>query len=188
MSHNRRFRRANNIQTGVHIISPRMINGLICLSLLPALFLATVAVGADTNSLAQSFAARLEKACAGKKTDDRLNALSEMGKTLTLSEIPEAIKAAESLRELRGRVVLTESALKRWGELAPAEAFARISEMPEGVEKTETLRSVVPCYARKDIHAAVNAAVKMEPGRSRTETVSPASSSSRAQARPAMRI
>ena len=98
-------------------------------------------------------------------------ALDELGKTLSLSEIPEAIKTADGLKQLRERVVLTESVLKRWGELAPAEAFAHISEMPEGMMKVESLRSVVPFYAKKDIRAVADAALKMKPGRARTETV-----------------
>ena len=113
----------------------------------------------------------MEKACAEKKIDDKLSALVELGKTLSLSEIPEAIKTADSLKELRDRVVLTESVLKRWGELAPAAAFAHISEMPEGMMKEESLRGVVPFYAKQDIHAVADAALKMKPGRARTETV-----------------
>ncbi len=109
------------------MISPRVVGGLICLTLLPALFLTAVAAGANTNSPPQSLAARVEKARAEKKIDDRLSALAELGKTLSLSEIPEAIKTADSLKQLRERVVLTESVFKRWGELAPAEAFAHIS-------------------------------------------------------------
>jgi hypothetical protein len=44
------------------------------------LFLATAALGADTNT-APNLAARLNKACAEKKIDDRLNALADVAKT-----------------------------------------------------------------------------------------------------------
>jgi hypothetical protein len=36
--------------------------------------------------------------------------------------------------------------------------------------KVESLRGVVPSYATKDIHAVAAAALKMNPGRARTET------------------
>jgi hypothetical protein len=142
----------------------------ICLTLLPVLLL-TTAAGTDTNSPPLSLAARVEKACAEKKIDGRLAALDELGKTLSVSEIPAAVKTAGRLKELRERVVLTESVLKRWGELAPAAAFAHISEMPEGMMKVESFRGVVPFYAKQDIHAVAAAALKMKPGRARTETV-----------------
>jgi hypothetical protein len=171
MPNSRRSSSANNNRTAFHMISPRLIRGLICLTLLPALLLTAAAAGTDTNSPPQSVAARVEKACAEKKIDDKLTALDAVGKTLSLSEIPEAVKAADSRKELRERLVLTESVLKRWGELAPAAAFAHISEMPEGMMKVESLRGVVPFYAKKDIHAVAAAALKMKPGRARTETV-----------------
>jgi hypothetical protein len=136
-----------------------------------SLLLATIVGAAETNSASQSWTAGLKSACAEKQIDNRLNALAAVGKALSLSEIPEAIQSAETLKQLRERVVFTEATLKRWGELAPAEAFARISEMPESMSKVECIRSVVPFYAKKDIGAATGAAVKMNPGRSRNEAV-----------------
>jgi len=153
------------------INSSRVIHSFICLTILSAVFMATVAAGADTNTPPPGFSARLDAACAEKKVDVRLNALAGLATNLSLSEIPEAIKAAEGMKQLRERVVLTECVFKRWGELAPAEAFARIAKMPEGMPKVETLHSVVPWYAKQDIHAAADAAVKMKPGRARNETV-----------------
>ncbi len=153
------------------MITPRVIHGFVCFAILPSLLLTATAAGTDTNSLPQGLAVRVEKACAENKIDDKLTALVTLGKTLALSEIPDAIKTAENLEEMRERVVLTESVLKRWGELAPAEAFAYISKMPEGMIKEESLRGVVPLYARQDIQAVAAAALKMSPGRARTETV-----------------
>jgi len=153
------------------IISPRRIPASLCLTFLPALFLATVATGADTNTPPQNLAARLNKACAEKKIDDRLNALAGFARSLSLSEIPEALKAADGLKQMRERVVLTESSLERWCDLAPDEAFARIAGLPEGASKVEIIRTVVPLYARKDLRAAAAAAAKMKPGRSRNESV-----------------
>jgi len=133
--------------------------------LMPLLLIGATAWGADTNGVPQSFTARLKNACAEKKIDDRLNALADLAKGLSLKEILEALKAADELKQLRERIVLSESTLKRWGELAPADAFARLMEMPEGMAKVESLRSVAPEFARKDVRAAAAAAAKMKPGR-----------------------
>jgi hypothetical protein len=171
MPNNHRLNGADDIRNAFRRVSPRLIQRFLCLAILTAIFLTTAAAGTDTNSPSPSLAARVEKACAKKKIDDKLGALAKLGETLSVSEIPEAIKAAEKLKQLRERVVLTECVLKRWGELAPAEAFAWISDMPEGMTKVESLRSVVPSYASKDIHAAAADAVKMKPGRARNETV-----------------
>src|SRR5665213_3538260 len=152
-----------------NVVLPRFFREFIFLTI--AVFFATVVVAGDKNIASESLAVRLNKACSEKKIDDRLNALANVAKTLSLPEITEAIKAAEGLKQLRERVVLTESVLKRWGELAPSEAFAHISELPEGMEKVESIRGVVPLYAKNDLRAAVAAATKMNPGRSRNEAV-----------------
>lgn len=152
-------------------MSQRQIRRWICLPLLAALLAAVVASAAETNSPAASVAVRAEKARSETKIDDRLNALDQLGKNLSLAEISEAIQMAGDLKELRERAVFSEAVLKRWGDLAPAEAFARISQMPDTLIKVNSLRSVVPAYGRKDIQAAVRAAGKMQPGRSRDEVV-----------------
>jgi len=149
------------------VFPPRRIPHPLVTLLTLLLWMNLAAFGAVTNSLD----ARLKNACAEKKIDDRLNALANLAKTLSLSEIPETLAAAENLKQLRERIVLSESTFKRWGELAPADAFARLTEMPEGMSKVESLRSVVTEYARKDVRTAAAAAAKMKPGRSRDETV-----------------
>src|ERR1035437_1362785 len=125
MPNSRRSSSANNNHNrpAFHMISPRVICSLICLTLLPALFLTAAAAGTDANSPPPGFAARLNTACAEKKIDDKLSALVELGKTLALSEIPEAIRTAESLKQLRERVVLTESEHKLWDHLALIASF-----------------------------------------------------------------
>jgi hypothetical protein len=79
-----------------------------------SLFLATAVIGADTNNL-PNLAARLNKAGAEKKIDARLNGLADVAKTLSSSEIPEALKAADNQKQLREQIVLKESAFKRQG-------------------------------------------------------------------------
>jgi len=149
------------------ICSPFSTASFLSLTIFLLAFL--TAFGADTNSPPASLAIRLKNARAEKKVDDRLNALASLAKTLPLSEIPAALKAADGLEQLRERVVFTESVLQHWGELAPADAFARIAEMPEGMPKVETIRVVTPLFAKKDIRAAAAAVLKMNPGRSRNE-------------------
>src|SRR5687767_4725406 len=112
----------------------RLSRALICVALGLNLWTTAIAFSVDTNSRPSSnFTARLQLAVGRPKIDDRLAALDELGRKLALTEIPTALKAADELKQLRERVVLTQAALKRWGELGPSEAFARVSELPEGV-------------------------------------------------------
>jgi hypothetical protein len=152
-------------------MSSRWIGHLIAIALLPALFMPAARAGEDTNRPSLTVVARVQKARAETKIDDRLGALDQLGKNLSLAEIPEAIRVAGDLKELRERAVFSEAVLKRWGELTPAEAFARLSQMPDTLIKVNSLRGVVSAYGRKDIQAAVRAAEKMQPGRSRDEVV-----------------
>ena len=85
MPNSRRSSSANNNMTAFHMISPRVICRLICLTLLPCLFLTAAAAGTDTNSPQPGFAAKLSTACAEKKIDDKLSALVYLGKALSLS-------------------------------------------------------------------------------------------------------
>ena len=126
------------------------------------------ATALETNSLP---AARVEKARAEKKIDDRLHALAGVGKSLALQEISAAFTVAEGLKQLRERIALTESALERWGELAPAEAFTHVAAMPEGYTKVEAIRRVSASYAGTNGPAAAAALMKMKPGRGRNEAV-----------------
>ena len=151
--------------------SSRAIMRSVCLPLISTLVFAAIAFGADAHNVSKSLAARVEQARAARTVDDRLSALTHVGGALSLSEIPEAIKIADSLPELRERVVLGETVYKRWGELAPADAFKSIAKLPDGVLKLEAIRSVGPAYASKDIHAAVDDVMKMTPGRARNEAV-----------------
>jgi hypothetical protein len=114
---------------------------------------------------------RVEKARAEKKIDARLNALGNLGKNLSLAEIPAALKAVDDLDSLRERVALEDTVLKRWGELAPAESFAYIAALPEGLTKSEAIRSVAVEYAKTNAPAAAAAALKMKSGRARNEAV-----------------
>jgi hypothetical protein len=67
----------------------------------------------ESNSIPGTVIARIEKARAEKKIDDRLQALAGMGKTLSLPEIPAAVKAAEDLKSLREWVTFTEATKTR---------------------------------------------------------------------------
>jgi hypothetical protein len=127
----------------------RLSRALIGVSLGFNLWTTAVASPVDANSSSSNFPARLQQAVARHGIDDRLAALDELGRKLALTEIPTTLEAADELKQLRERVVLTQVVLKRWGELAPAEAFAHIAVLSEGVIKVESLRSVVPLYAQK---------------------------------------
>ena len=144
---------------------------LFCLTLVLSLCPASPALAADIASPSRDVQAKLEKALEEKKIDDRLGALVEAGKSLSISDISQALISANDLKELRNRVVLTETILTRWGELDPGDAFEHISNLPEGATKVQALRGVIPSYAGKDIRALAAAALRMKPGRARTETV-----------------
>jgi len=140
------------------------------LLLLPAILLAAPA-GDASPTLFSSPAARIAEAGSTPELNPRLAALADVGKTLALAEIPEALRQADQLKSLRERVVLTASVLKRWGELAPVEAFTYVAEMPEGVMKLESLRGVLPSLFVKNPSAVAKAAVALKPGRTRNEAV-----------------
>ena len=168
-SSNRRLTGANHFTILSKATFLRLSRALICVALGFNLWTTAIASTVDTNSPSSNFTARLQQAVARPKIDDRLAALDELGRKLALTEIPTALKAADELKQLRERVVLTQAALKRWGELGPSEAFARVSELPEGVTKGDSLRSIFPLYATKDIPAAAKAVTHMKPGRARNE-------------------
>jgi len=129
-------------------------------------------VAAQTNVSTNPLEARIEKARAEKQIDRRLQALAGVANELPLPEIPNALKAAADLKSMRERLVFQDSALKRWGQLAPAEAFAHVSQMAEGLSKVEAVRSISAGYACTNGSAAAAAALKMKPGRARSEAVS----------------
>jgi hypothetical protein len=133
---------------------------------------ALTAVAAQTNIPPSTLDARIEKARAEKQIDRRLQALAGVSNELLLAEISGALKAAEDLKSWRERFALRDSALRRWGQLAPAAAFAHVSQMPEGLPKVEAIRSVAVEYGRTNSSAAAAAALKMIPGRARAEAIS----------------
>jgi len=130
------------------------------------------AVATQTNASTNTLDALIEKARTEKQIDRRLHALANITKDLPLADIPDALKAADNLKSLRERLAFRDSALKRWGELAPARAFAHVSQMPEGLSKVEAIRSVASAYARTNSSAAALAALRLKPSRARTEAVS----------------
>ena len=84
--------------------------------ILPAVisvFLAASAFAAETNAPPNDLSDRIKNTCAQKKIDDRLNALANLAKTVSLAELPQAIKASDDLKQLRERVVFKQSVLKR---------------------------------------------------------------------------
>lgn len=144
-------------------------------SLIALLFLTdslTDIATAKTNRPSETISARIEQARAERKIDARLNALGNIGRNLSLADIPDVLKAAETLKSLRDQLALMDTTVKRWGELAPADAFAHIAALPEGLTKVEAIRSVAVAYAKLNSPAAATAALKMKPGRARSEAVS----------------
>ncbi len=105
------------------------------------------------------------------QVDKRLQRLSELSASLSLSEIPEALKAADGLDELRDCIVLKQTALGRWGELSPADAFAYLVRFPESQWKANTLRDIAAKFAAQDIDHAAAAAAAMSAGASRNDTI-----------------
>jgi hypothetical protein len=141
----------------------------------PCLLLIVILLGwvarAEATTPPGDLAARVEQVRAEKKTDARLSALGEIAKTLSLDEIPEALRIANGLSSLRERMALGDMTLRRWGDLAPADAFAHVAALPEGYSKVETLRSVAVAFAKADGQAAAKAALQMKPGRARLEAI-----------------
>src|SRR5215831_2027906 len=102
---------------------------------------------ASTNTFESRFHSVLQHALREPQIDRRLQLLSDVGANLSLAEIPDALKAADSLKELRERMVLRQTALVRWGELSPADAFVHIAKLPESQWKANTLREAAARFA-----------------------------------------
>ena len=84
---------------------------------------AAAALAPPASIQSQSLKTALAQALREPQVDNRLNRLADVGARLSASEIPEALKAAGSLGELRERMVFKQAALIRWSELAPEDAF-----------------------------------------------------------------
>jgi len=130
------------------------------------------AFGSGTDAATNRLVARVKGALAERGTDRRLEALSRLATGLGLDEIPEALKTADGINSFRERLVFKISTLKRWGELAPADAFAYVAQQPECLPKVEVIRTIAPIYGCTNSAAAAAAALKMPPGRARTEAIS----------------
>lgn len=101
--------------------------------------------------------------------DARLQALSKSADSLTIGAVRTALEEVRDVKSLRERVVLTGAIYKRWGALAPAEAFSSAAALPEGSTKFEILRCVLPAFAEKNIVAASASVERMAATRSRRD-------------------
>jgi hypothetical protein len=128
-------------------------------------------VAGSSNAPVARVSGAVQRALRETQVDKRLELLSDLGTSLSLAEIPEALTAAESLKELRERIVLKQTTLNRWAELAPAEAFAQIAKLPESQWKANTLREAAAKFARKDPERAAAAAARMNAGASRNDAL-----------------
>jgi hypothetical protein len=113
----------------------------------------------------------LAQALHEPQVDKRLNRLADLGAKLSLSEIPDALKAAGDPGELRERMVFKQAVLIRWSQLAPEDAFTQIAKLPESQLKAVTLREAAAGFSRKDPARAAAAAAGMSPGSSRTDMI-----------------
>jgi hypothetical protein len=151
-----------------------------------AFVLAANAAGAGSNSPAvsspanipsaapvqsQRFSTALKTALSESQVDSRLHHLEDLATNLSLSEIPDALKAADGLKELRERMVLKQSSWQRWGELAPEDAFNHLAPLPESQWKLNTLREIAARFAGQNPERAAAAAARMSPGISRNDTI-----------------
>jgi hypothetical protein len=130
-----------------------------------------LAAGAAEQVQSESFRAKLKEALSESQVDSRLQRLSDLATSLSLPEIPDALKAADGLKELRERIVLKQSSLQRWGELAPEEAFNYIAPLAESQSKADTLRVITARFARQNPQCAAEAAAGMRAGGSRNDAI-----------------
>ena len=174
------WRARNSARLPTHIIkifqmSFQLSKALACLLVSSAL--TTVPLQADEPAsvsaadTAVPLGQRLSRISAEKKVRDRLKNLSDAGSKLAVGEIQESLLAAEGFKQLRERVVLREATLKRWSELAPAEAFAYIAKLPESRLKTEGLRFAALKMADKDPEEAARAVTQLTAGAARNDSL-----------------
>jgi hypothetical protein len=121
---------------------------------------------------AKTVQASVDEALAKKNVTDQLQSLAMLTETLPLAAIPEALKIASNLKPMRESVVLEYSTLKRWSELAPAEAFTAIAKLPESREKAQTIQLAADRFAQQNVQAAAAAALELPPGKSRLAATS----------------
>jgi hypothetical protein len=136
--------------------------------LLGSLALNSIAATTETNN---PITVALTHALHEPDLDKRLEQIADVGAKLALAEIPDALKAADSLKELREQMVLKQSALSRWSELSPEDAFAWIARLPESQLKANALREAAARFAAKNPERAAAAATGMNAGVSRNDTI-----------------
>src|SRR5262249_18484681 len=113
----------------------------------------------------------IERALHETDLDKRLQQLADVGAKLSSAEIPAALKAADRMKELREQMVLKQTALSRWSELSPEDAFTWIARLPESQLKANSLRDAAARLAGKNPERAAAAATRMNPGVSRNDTI-----------------
>lgn len=136
---------------------------LITLSLLAAVPMASGKPVAAPGAIT----AKLAPIMAEKKAEDRLTQLSDLGTKLSLAEIPQALAASKDFKQWRDRAVFQTTTLRRWAELAPADAFANIAKLPESRSKAQLINFAAEKFAAKNPEAAAAAATALPPGQSR---------------------
>jgi hypothetical protein len=141
-------------------------------------FAIIVGVGCNTGlgapvgeSRAELLALQVATVLSEAKADDRLKKLQELGSSLTLPQIPEALEAAKTLGELRARAVFQDAAVKRWAQLEPAGAWTYVTMLPEGRGKLELVRSAAADYAAQAPDRAAVAVASLNGTRSRIEAI-----------------
>ena len=124
----------NNMLPSLMQRTPFLPRYIIWLTLLAALWAVIFNCGQSSTDAVPltSVKTRIAQALTEKKADDRLKTLAGIGSNLSLADIPDALVLANSLTELRARAVLHDAIVKRWSQLAPAEAWAYVAKLPEG--------------------------------------------------------
>lgn len=156
------------IITRAFTLSFIMRTSLILLIILFALSLPSFAEPTVTRD---NLAATLAKIMAIEKPHERLTQLAELGPKLSLAEIPEALAATRHFKQWREGIVLQNSVIRHWAEVAPADAFAYAARLSETRFKNELIPFVAGKLAAQNPEAAAVAATKLSPAPSRNEAM-----------------
>lgn len=91
--------------------------------------------------------------------------------SISLSDIPAALKRLSKRSEPQLRYVLMNRLLSRWAEADPVRAMAYVASMKISGVRNQSMQVVIAAWVRNDLPAATDWVKKMQPGQQRDQAM-----------------